>query len=542
MPRKFTFICLNFLSLVIQLTIKAQNTTTNPFPADAVKIDPVTRRPDKPIPFDKPFPLVVAVDDIEDVTTVLAYKVEYRKWEKSDALFNILKKGNKIRDIKLTHGVADSIAGIGIRKDIKQKLLIIDMPALPPNCHFDFVIIKKPVGDILKEIRKYTDVIADSLVWKHRLNQLKIEYDFFYFSNSIDKKMYPVQAKRFLIDTVFEQTNCCDINNAGCLRHLSLLYCVYYASKLDSAYASLASYNFTTLLPSQARVIQINKSFVAEKMDIPEMAFLYNIVTNQNPIQYLDGRLGRLNVYGTTLDYFDLNQHISNLDSTIATLSKIPPSLQELILKRPGESSLIIPFTNSVDTLITKLAENRKKLFKINSFINNQISSNEKLQYSEWYVSTTEVRDLATKSGYIFTPQIGLSLLVTRSNENKIEYIPKINWGVNINFRAIDKLVNRKYIASPTLWHYLSLHVGLTIGSFREKEYDNLYSTTSLLIGPAFRITRTLYFSAGLSLYRQRDNNPLITKFNVAQGGYACVLLDLDITNAIATIRNTLFK
>ncbi len=523
--------------------VSAQSGSNNPFSSEAIKIDPVSRRPDKPIPFDKTFTLVITTEESEQVTEVYAYEVEYRKWQEEDKDFGFAKKGKRIRDVKMVNGEAYPIPGVGIRREPKQKMLIIEFPALPPNFHFDFAIIKKPHDEVLKTIRKYTDAMADSLVWGEKF-PIKLYREFYDFQAGIDKKIYPGPSRRFLIDHLFDPESCCDEDKADCRSHFDVYHCLYLSSKLDSFYRELKSHKFRAPLPPTDQILAVGKLLSASEAetDLSALALLRALTRSKDSTSYFEGIRSIQDPGKDPAKFFDLKQRSANLDSTIAPLRALRAKLEMLALVRPADSGTIFKFAARVDTLIDRLKSNSKILAETDKNLNDNIAKNAKVKYSDWYISTTEVRDLTTQSGYIFTPQIGLSVLGTRSNENNVSLIPKLNWGVNINFRPIDKLISRKYLTAPPISHYLSLHVGLTMGGFREKEYENLYANTSLLVGPSLRITRILYGSAGFSLYRQRDNNPLINKYRVTTGFYSSLLLDLDITAAIATIRNSLFK
>ncbi|WP_343701457.1 hypothetical protein [Chitinophaga sp.] len=510
------------------------NNSAYPFSQDAIKIDPVSLKPEKQIPFDKPFSLLLSMDDVESVVAVHAYEVKYRKWEKGDAAFNYLKRGGRIRDIALKNGVADPIPGVGMRKDVKQKLLIIDFPPMPPNFHFDFAVIKQLSGAALEKLRGYTSAIADSLIWKNKIGLKKLEISLYDFWNKIDKRVYPGQGRKFMVSTINF-----DLSVQGNKNTSNLYYC-YDTEQLDSAYLALYNFSFAAAFPDADDAKAIYQLLAAQKTDNVGYAHLLTAIAGGYRTFYENGRLALGQLAEDSTGFFDLDQRVSNLDTSMAHLKKMRAALEKLV--GVPQQSLVTAFKIKMDTLFNNVSKNREKLSKITSYINKKILGNPDMHYTQWYVSTNVVQDLQTKSSFIFTPQVGLSALYVRNNANEIKVVPKLNWGVNINFRSIDKLVGRKYLPNRTPWHYLSLHLGLTIGGFRDKEYENLYNSTSLLIGPSYRINKALYFSTGLSLFRQKDRNPLINEYNVAGGLYSTLLLDLDITNAISTIRGLLFK
>ncbi|SDF55241.1 hypothetical protein [Chitinophaga filiformis] len=517
------------LTLFLLMTIQAysQNAATIPFPPDVIKIESVSRKPDKALPFDKPFVLIINMDDVETVLDVKAFKVVYRQPTKDEKKAGLRRK---IRDIELINGEADFILGVQFRIDSKGRNLIVEFPELPPNFHFDFAVIKQLSGNNLKEVRKYINAIADSLILHKQIDLNTLAKTFFSFSNGIDTMIYTRQASAFLIKQITFDT-----------AHSNGLGRIYFDNKLDSVYAQLYGYNFNQAIYFHTAIAPIYSLLAANNLDNTGIVYL-NTMVNSNPQSFLNGQANIKEQLTDTVKTSDFEKRISNLDTSIVYLKAIQQRLQALVLSRPSAVSQITQFSLQIDSLTTKFKENRKLLSDITTYINSKISGDPRLRYTNWYISTNVARDLQTKSSFIFTPQVGISCLVVRSNEKNIHAIPKLTWGVNINFRSIDKLAARKYLSHPTLWHYLSLHLGLTIGDFREEEYKNLYSNTSLLVGPSYRINRSLYFTAGLSLYRQKDTNPLIDKYNVTPGAYASLLLDLDITNAVSTIRNLLFK
>jgi len=182
------------------------------------------------------------------------------------------------------------------------------------------------------------------------------------------------------------------------------------------------------------------------------------------------------------------------------------------------------------------------KLVSDNSdFIREQIQSS--VSYLEWFAyNTTGSRDLQTKSGTLFSAQVGIAGFQVVKHIEGVKVLPKLTAGVNFNFRQIDKSLDRRTIRNRGFAHNFSGYLGVTFGKFQDDEFDNFLPSNSLLLGLNWRIIDVLYFSLGGSVHKQRYRNPLINSHHSQFGAYAAVLLDLDFAKAATSITSILFK
>jgi hypothetical protein len=69
-------------------------------------------------------------------------------------------------------------------------------------------------------------------------------------------------------------------------------------------------------------------------------------------------------------------------------------------------------------------------------------------------------------------------------------------------------------------------------GGGRVQTRDNLFGNQALLAGAGLRITDTIRLGAGALLFKEKDPNPLITRFRVASTYYFSLSFDLNVAKA----------
>ncbi len=76
----------------------------------------------------------------------------------------------------------------------------------------------------------------------------------------------------------------------------------------------------------------------------------------------------------------------------------------------------------------------------------------------------------------------------------------------------------------------------------QNKDFDNFYNGTSLLVGPAYRFARGFKVSAGVALLKRTSKNPLISEKKVVPGAYLSASVDMDFIQSLKDIKDILFK
>jgi hypothetical protein len=74
------------------------------------------------------------------------------------------------------------------------------------------------------------------------------------------------------------------------------------------------------------------------------------------------------------------------------------------------------------------------------------------------------------------------------------------------------------------------------------KEFDNLYNNTSLLVGPALRFARGFKISGGAAFVKRSSTHPLVSDKRIVVGPYVSLSTDIDFIQGLKDITSILFK
>jgi hypothetical protein len=169
----------------------------------------------------------------------------------------------------------------------------------------------------------------------------------------------------------------------------------------------------------------------------------------------------------------------------------------------------------------------------------------------------TRSSDLKTKSGTILTLGLGVANMWATDLDNKTIYIPKLFYAVHIYFRPVDKNIKARdlplrfaanraedfgIISKRTVLRDLCLTAGFTIGSLDKNNFDNFFGGSSLLLGPGYRINRSLLLSTGICFLKRSTLNPLVTEKKFTSGFYASVSIDFDLLGTLGSVTGLLLK
>ena len=110
--------------------------------------------------------------------------------------------------------------------------------------------------------------------------------------------------------------------------------------------------------------------------------------------------------------------------------------------------------------------------------------------------------------------EIGLTNIFVKSNDDKITYIPRLFWGLDIFFRPVDrnallntyprqfhhfqtpalKMQKMNYPQPAQFFSILPYQSVLLFGALDQPDFDNLYNSMSLTLGPSYRFARAFGF------------------------------------------------
>jgi hypothetical protein len=531
MPRIPILFCFLFFFVFFEADGQVVNTGST----YAIRIDSLTRQPDKPIPFDQPFTIILNPRNPQAITSILAIG---------------LKIGN--------HGIPEyKLGSADIRiqsfKVVGQQV-VIDFYPVKANTSFDIYIQRKLDGLLLTSFMNFAGYVVNNQI-NPRANTpdeksaMDARYFDFYnalvpypdtYSNvSADPKYQKLVIARFLYDYLFVAD--CEADKSGDCRsrsledHMNLVITGNISAIIKLKVQpdiSFATYNFL------ADLIKISKTYLANRMNDQTISSVIRIWTNNKTDDFFQGLISAdyqdRDVSGKPED---VGSRQINFQITCQKLFGLRDTLNRLLNEIPSPDVAFTRAITYLNDLIDKFYSTKKttddKIKEITiAFLNLKA-----LYYPEYYVNNANgFKDLQSTSASYFSAQVGLSFLGMEKNLGGYQVIPKIALGVNINFKAINKSLNRRDIPNKDWRNYISGFVGVTFGSFSDPQYNNLLASNSLIVGLNYRVARSFYFSLGASAFRQQNKNPLITGYHNEFGAYASLMLDLDLTSAASNV------
>ena len=302
----------------------------------------------------------------------------------------------------------------------------------------------------------------------------------------------------------------------------------------------------TTENLADAAMIKLNKAIVLANSSA---AFLQSISNGYSSL---------VNQYAAPAKEVFYDDRIANIKASVGVLQSLQDSAVAVYV-RNGNTD-VKDILDALKTNIGILQQNIAFLKGIWKQVSNAINA---YNYEGvWLVGTTESMDLATKGGSLISTEIGLTNILVKDNADETKYIPRLYWGLNIFFRPVDRNAIMKYLprrkqkftdpfgrtaddelsATQTILQHLTLSIGLTLGTLDQPDFDNLYNSMSLTIGPSYRFARAFRFSTGLAVLKRKNPNPLLTDKKTTTGAYASFSVDFDLVQSIRNFVNLIFK
>jgi hypothetical protein len=507
-----------------------------------VKIDSVTKQPDKAIPFDQAFTMVLS---LQKPQTVLMIELMPIARDKNGSLSYWKNLPDPITSMSVSGGQ-----------------LVFDCPPLPPNFTFDLYIFRKLDSTNLNTFLNIVSNGVDALNNPGRYNAAQlaaIETKYVSFQNSFANsaktptKILGAQLALSRYDYVFNQT---------CIATLGAASCTGQTRTIEDYMTSVPRLNNAfTLIQNVAPALNlygaggnflddlqyISESFRTEKLNDQIINSLIRIWIAGRDQDFINGLI--------STDFEDQITESNNRFEIIGKQKNFQSNLQKIIslrdtIQKLQNENANFEYDPEFQRVNDCLLDMIQKFHQAQQTIDENVKvitsafSNREFCYTEYYINNTDgIKDLQSESATRFSPQIGLSCLYVPNNERSWQFIPKLTLGVNFNFRAINKNLIRKdipwessKIPDKNLGNYISAYVGITFGGFSDPQYSNLLASNSLLVGLNYRITRNLYYSMGTSIFKQQDKNPIINSYHAQCGIYASLQLDLDFTSAISNV------
>jgi hypothetical protein len=530
--RRFFWLALPFFALTL-LPILSWAQYNSAGSNIVVKMDTATHLPiaGSSIPFDQAFTISLTPKNPQNIIDVQAFKV-------------ISSHGRKT----IPDG---SLAISGVKYGLTGTTLNISFPAIKPDFHFDFCMIRQMDKDVLDTFMNYANFVAKSIILPASVtDEQKQKQDDKYngFIVKLEKSASTYNNySAFRYDYLFPFA-CNQDENTDCdVRVLATLF----QQPIIEHYNAILNYHFEPLVayPGGHNLHEdlalVSQSFRNEKYNDQTITSLIRITALNNGLtSLLAGKSPlNLNYQNQPVDDYSFNARLKNLNFSILHLNGLIDSVERIHNEVPVHDAAVERVINYLIPLAQKMNNDIRSFNSNYTFIVNSFQKNPYLRYTDWYVNDTDApKDLQARSSTLFFPELGLTFLGVRPNEGGNSVIPKLTIGVNINFRPTDKNLNRDQIPKDIRGSIFSGFVGLTFGGFKNKEYSNLLSNNSLLTGLNVRLVKSLYFSFGASFYQQQNKNPIVNDFHTQIGAYAGLMLDIDIVSAASSVTSLIFK
>jgi hypothetical protein len=488
-----------FLFLFIQQAGYTQPTTVASINPEIIKIDSVSFRANKRIPFDRPFNIHLDVSADYDIHNIFLY----------DTALETDSQGNSVRVLKGSSG-----SGIAPRYELPYKLegkvLVIEVKQLPPNRNFDIVVVRKLSG-------------------KEMLAALKVFYLLKDNDEPAAQQIFDTELSRRVLEKTPPGIAAKNYYN-GSFNYFKTISWTKIKSYLQAIQSQPDAKKF------KASIAEIDFPKVHDELkrtghDSISLALLYAGQVDKIALEYLNGNKA-LSVRSKNLtpDH-DFGQRIANIDQSIAEIGNFKVLANVLLMRYPDDQDYK-DFMSSLGTIEGYLVTSKKKIEKYSPTVVGLIKSDTQLIYGKLLVVTSGMETIKTATTFSFLPEVGMCLAFPYGREG-IQYIPRMYFGVNIYPRPIDKEIPFADVPGyAKFWYRFSVSVGVTATGMNDPDFDDVFNKTSMLMGFNFRIYRGLRFSAGPMLYRQKFTNPIVSQHRLTVAPFAGFSLDVDIASA----------
>jgi hypothetical protein len=501
------FFCIDSFSLFSQ-------TYDYPYIQDSINL--IKGAPDKALPFDKPFYLNINPTaygfDISQIISVFAHEIKHKNGKRE-------LKNNK----------ADIEFKLGSTYDTAGGKLTLHFPALKPNREFDISIHQSLNAnqrfELLSIVKAFSqnDVVAAG-VWYNKVKK-ELTFSNHYIDqrnsfNYADENSFNLKKKALLNPVITDiNTTSYQSFSIGSITSIENTFTVADASKIQNETLYL-------LLPKA-----IDPNDIARGI----------LPLSTNP--------------GQKAEILDVITRLKNITVSLDALNQIKETLWKLHLRTNNADVKVLQ--DVTDQNISNLQINQKKLQDLSDKVIKETDDNGDTYQAIWLIGSNKNYNLTTKGGSLLSTQLGITNLTVRNNSNKIENIQKIFTGINIFFRPVDRNLPLKNMrptsdndhlsSRENLFQHLTLSVGLTFGDFdqsdaNKKDFQNLFGGMSLIAGPSYRFCRAFCLSAGVSVLRRNNPNPLITGTVPTVGFYSSFSIDFDFIATISNITGRILK
>jgi hypothetical protein len=139
--------------------------------------------------------------------------------------------------------------------------------------------------------------------------------------------------------------------------------------------------------------------------------------------------------------------------------------------------------------------------------------------------ATSQNNYISADAGLVYAPEL----------RTGVTYV-----GVNFYFRPVNKDANLAQLGSffGTFSRRFAVTLGLTVqsvadgGSGAPQTRQDLFGSQALIVGGGLRVTSSFRLAGGAIVFKEKDRNPLVSKFSAAVSYYFSLSFDLNVARA----------
>ena len=525
------------------------------FSESLIKYDLTNHSTDKPIPFDRSFTLIIEKLSAKNIESIEAYEVAFIQGNRVLVENSFTDCDQKKR--------REIVKDMNLRFNPDGDTLRIFFPPVKPNKYFDVFLISKLPVHSRNALLDVNSKIAAS--------DPKAGEEFQAFSRSMVDKQFDKTVFAITDFSTYQQfynTNLAPLyadirdplqyTKGGLLSELQVQAIDIATSKTEADFKDgnklLEASKRSLWADLQLGLIDINKVFLPNNLGLTTMPYGHSRLKNmESNLAFFDSVYQRLNRVLSKGDVYVTVGLVQVLTSNIRNdLSFLKNHLQ-----------------TNYDFLKAKM-----------KIVAARTDRDPRIRSGNYLAGNTVSSDLKTAGGNSLFLDAGISNIFAPGLNDRLVYMPKLYLGASIYFRPIDKNTRRnKFFKnfSPgenkgcrrtnhrnsdgsvesvsdsygpdygiatkrSIWQRLSLNIGVTTGAMVNKDFENFFNETSLLVGPGCRLARGFKLSGGLALLRRTSKNPLKSDKQIVFGSYISLSADIDLIQGIKDITSILFK
>ena len=464
---------------------------------DALTIDPITKKINGDIPFDRYFDIKLP-DALGLIDNAFVFKTK-------------LEDGDIVTRKRLLYKAK-------VSPDKETKKTTLKLKPINPNTSFEIILVYRfKEEDILRvfwDYRMGIDVNDTSLIMLDLIKKLESGRERVGITTT-------VFGGRSWYSNKYHELKC--FYNSNIKVHFD---------NIDSRFNTLASSSNLT----RNNLKKIILSGKANKINTEYIQRLWNIIDNGNITDLQKGLVAHNKDFTKLIKAkeYDISDRIKNLNLSLDFIYQSRVAIEKIDLLDPLISTEATNVLTQLRVIETDIESDTRALKSQLKSINEKVKNEYNIRYGTLLYGDNYVSDLKSLGSYYIIPDLGFAFISEKGLYKK-EVFPRPYWGVSIYLRPVDKNIRFKDLNAKLL-HRTSINLGLSFIEINDEEVSDFYNKMSLLTGVNFKLTRALSLSAGAAWINKTDINPLIDKNTVVARPYFGISVDVDFANALSKI------